>query len=1141
MYSDLKQRFYRISRTLGFGVVIGVSVGLSFATLSSGVAAAQAVANAKLHGTVTDQGGLAVPNAVVTVTQTESGFKVTGKSDESGQYTLPNLPVGNYTVIFTAPGFSAYERSGILLQVGNDSTVDGSMQVGAVTDTISVVAGATEVQTEDTAISTVVDQARVVDLPLNGRNAANLVLLSGASAPTTNGNMTSTKSYGSTGTSAIGGALNIAVAGGQGNQINYLLDGGDHNDSFSNVNMPFPFPDVLQEFNVSTTGLAAQYGVHSSAAVNIVTKSGSNQWHGGLFEFLRNSYANANNRINGYTDLKRNQFGGYAGGPILHDKLFFFGGYQHTALRIAPASTSSFVPTADMLSGNFTPYLQYQRGLSASNTCPTLQTSAGFVYDPVACTATIDTALFSPVAINLMKYLPTTKTQNAAGLVSYAVPAPQDENQWIGRLDQAISPRHTVFVRYFMTNFYQKSLFNGNLLNAINPGLKDRGKYGTFGDNFTFSPSVNNALRLTVTRLAIARGAPGDLISPSTLGSNVFSGVPNYIYLNVSGAFTASCGSCAPTHYVTNHYQAADDVSIQRGKHFIQAGVDYIHEELNLGGINTENGQFTFNASYSGLGLADLLLGAPNTFSQAYGPGAAAHLRYNYFGYYAQDTWHAAKGLTINAGLRWEPWFPEFEKNNIGGEFNQANFDANITSSVYTNAPAGIVFYGDKGVNRGFVNSRYTNFSPRIGFAYDPTGTGKQSFRGSYTLTFEAPELYYDSGFPGNSPNASAQSFTVDNSTNLTDSVKSFDNPWKKISGGNPYPTEYPAPANVAFPATNVSTGLYPSNLSRTYMHQYNASYQNQVSPNWLLSANYIGTSTIHLWGFQPINYATPAPTATGAAASTNNTSQRYVLFRAAVANGTTAGKRYGAFSSTSDYGMANFNGLILTANHRVANNFSVLANYTFSHCLSNLNYTGDNTPPAQNPNDHSAEYASCNFDTTHNLTISGVVTSPKLKERVLNYTAGGWQVSPLFTYRTGMPYTVTDGTDRSLTAIGQDRPNRVAGVSLYSKNLFPAAGVKPLWVNAAAYTLQPLGTFGNETPLTARGPGFVNMDVAISKRFPILERANLELRGEAFNVLNHPNYSNPNTAISSSSTFGRITTTANDARLLQIATKITF
>ena len=437
---------------------------------------------------------------------------------------------------------------------------------------------------------------------------------------------------------------------------------------------------------------------------------------------------------------------------------------------------------------------------------------------------------------------------------------------------------------------------------------------------------------------------------------------------------------------------------------------------------------------------------------------------------------------------------------------------------------------------RGSVTSRHA-----FGFALDPRGDGKQSLRGSYTLTFEAPELYYDSGFPINAPYASAQNLTLDNSTNLTDSVKSFDNPWKKIAGGNPFPSQYPPTSNAAFPAGNIATQVYPKNLRRTYMHQYNASYQNQVSRNWLVSASYVGTHTVHLWGFQPVNYATPSPTPTGAAASTNNTAQRYILYRAAIAKGTTAGTRFSGFNSTADYGMANYNGLILTANHRVANNFSVLANYTWSHCLSNLNYTGDNTPPAQDPNNTNAEYASCNFDITHNVTVSGVLTSPRLKRRALDYAAGGWQLSPLLSIRTGQPYTVTLGTDNSLTNIGQDRPNLVAGASLYAKNLFPVGSKNPVWINPAAYTAAASGTFGNERPFSARGPGFANVDIAISKHFPIFERSQLEIRGEAFNLLNHPNYSNPVTAINSTSTFGRITSTATDARLLQIAAKITF
>lgn len=270
-------------------------------------AEAQAVANAKMHGTVTDSSGAIIPKATVTAVQTESGATVVAITSDAGSFLLPNLPVGSYTLKIAAPGFQTYSRTGILLQVSNDIEIDAPLTIGSTDTVVNVEGGGTQLQTEDNAITTIVDRERTVDLPLNGRNAANLVLLSGGAAPTANGNITSSKTYGSSGGSAIGGSVNISVSGGQGNQLNFLLDGGDNNDPAYNTNLPFPFPDALQEFSVQTTGLAAQYGVHPSGTVNIVTKSGGNQFHGGVFEFLRNNYANASNRISGRVDqLKRN-------------------------------------------------------------------------------------------------------------------------------------------------------------------------------------------------------------------------------------------------------------------------------------------------------------------------------------------------------------------------------------------------------------------------------------------------------------------------------------------------------------------------------------------------------------------------------------------------------------------------------------------------------------------------------------------------------------------------------------------------------------------------------------------------------------------------------------------------------------------
>ncbi len=1144
-------------------------------------ALAQAVANAKIHGTVTDQSGAVVPKATVVATQLESGQSTTAISTDAGDFLLPNLAVGAYTLKITAPGFQTYSRTGIVLQVSNDIEITAPMVIGSTDTVVNVEASASQVQTEDNSINTVVDQARTVDLPLNGRNAANLVLLSGSAAPTGSGHVASATTYGSVGVNAIGGSVTISVAGGQSNQINFLMDGGDNNDNAFNTNLPFPFPDALQEFSVQTTGLQAQYGLHPSGTVNIVTKSGGNQYHGGVFEFLRNNYANASNRITGLVDtLKRNQYGAFLGGPILHDKLFFFGGYQGTALRITQSNTAT-IPTAAQLSGNWTPYFTALRGSSA--VCPFAPASplgngtsvtnalylklkaANYTLDPTPanCTATIAPSLYSNTALNVSKLLPTGATSDALGSVTFSTPYPQNENQWIGRLDHTISARQNVFARYFMTNYSATPLFAGNLLNSVNPGLIDRDKTLTLGHNFIINAQTTNAIRLTANRLAVQRAPANDLPNIASLGSNITQSEVHSLYLAVTGAFQAACTQCTPFAIVTNQLQGADDLSHISGKHFFQFGVDYIDQLYNQKHFNNEDGFFTFGGAYSGVAISDFLLGAPTTLTQSNGgPGALLHLRDNYLGVYAQDTYHLTKTLVLNLGLRWEPYFPAYNKDNRGQTFSQAAFNAGTVSNVFVNAPAGLQFVGDPGVSNSIVTEKLGEVSPRIGFAFDPSGTGKQSLRGSYALLFDQTDTdqnleYTDSGVPY----GGAVSVALNNTTYK----KNLDNPYQGVVGGNPFPSPYPPTSTVAFPAANISLNVNPASGGRTYMNQYNLSYQYQVSPKWLLTASYLGTHTVHLYGLFPLNYATyypgtstgvagscgtltPVPAAGVACSSTGNTTQRLRLYQQT--GGTGAGTRYGMFSQLAPYGSANYNGVILTANHSFANNFTVLANYTYSKCLENIDFSGDTSPLPQNPANLSAEYGPCNFDVKHNFSISGVFTTPKIQNHLLNAVAGGFQVSPLFAYRTGMPFTIIDGSDVSLTGIGLDRPNVVPGVPVYAKNFFPKSTNKyPQWYNPAAFTLAAPGTFGNEAPMSLRGPGYANLDLAISKFFTIYDRAKLELRGEAFNALNHPNYNTPtnssniNPQLSSfnAATAGFITSTANDPRLLQIAVKITF
>ena len=325
--------------------------------------------------------------------------------------------------------------------------------------------------------------------------------------------------------------------------------------------------------------------------------------------------------------------------------------------------------------------------------------------------------------------------------------------------------------------------------------------------------------------------------------------------------------------------------------------------------------------------------------------------------------------------------------------------------------------------------------------------------------------------------------------------------------------------------------------------------------------------NTVHLLGTYPVNYATfypgtstgvagscgtlsPVPAAGSPCSSTSNNTQRLKLYQQSGGVAGSAGTRYAAFNQLSNYGMANYNGLILTVNHQFAKNYTVLANYTYSKCLANQNFSGDTTPGPQNPNDLASEYGNCNFDVTHNVTVSGVFLTPKLSNHLLNLVVGGIQVSPLFSHRTGSPFTVTPGTDVSLTGQGNDRANVVPGVAVYQRNFFPGTKNRyPQWFNPAAFAPAAAGTFGNLQPFSLRGPAFTNMDVAVSKFFPLYERARLELRGEAFNLFNHPNYSNPvgaslivpQLAALNSPTAGLITSTSNDARILQLAAKITF
>src|SRR5690348_10471027 len=455
--------------------------------LLAGGAALWAQSTAQINGTVRDAGGLAVTDATVKVTQTATGAVRTANSVADGSYVLANLPIGPYLLEVTKEGFTKYAQSGIVLQVDSNPTIDVAMKVGSVTEQVTVQADANMVETHTTSVGTVVDNQRVVEMPLNGRNATQLVFLAGmATIGGANGGfLNSVRNY---------PTVMISVAGGVANQQTYALDGANHNDAYNGLNLPLPFPDALQEFKVETSALPAQYGLHSTAAVNAITKSGTNQWHGNLFEFIRNGDLNARDYFAPTRDsLKRNQFGGTVGAPIIKDKLFFFAGYQGTELKSDGTQNSAFVPTQQELQGNFT--------VAASSACGkaiTLPSSLGFTKNQISPT------LLNPAALKITSYLPVPA--NPCGQVNYGLLSNQSEHMGVARIDYQQSAKSQIFGRFYVTNFAQPSTFDGKNALTLNSNAQEDRVYSlTLGDTYLFGSNIVSSFRIGENRAEIPK------------------------------------------------------------------------------------------------------------------------------------------------------------------------------------------------------------------------------------------------------------------------------------------------------------------------------------------------------------------------------------------------------------------------------------------------------------------------------------------------------------------------------------------------------------------------------------------------------------------------------------------------------------
>jgi Carboxypeptidase regulatory-like domain/TonB dependent receptor len=1099
--------------------LLGVAVLMVLCCLSTGLAHAQAVGSGQIQGTISDPNGAAVVGATVEAVQQESGLRRVVQSAPDGGYNLPNLPVGPYQLNVTLTGFDAYHQSGIVIQVGNNLRLDVKLQVGGVTQTVQVDAGASMVQTEDQSVSQVIDPQRVVDIPLNGRQPTQLILLTGAATTAPAGDNVGTKNYPS--------SVSLSIAGSQGTSTNYLMDGADNNDALTNVNLPFPFPDAVQEFSVQTSGLSAQYGLHPGAVVNIVTKSGTNAFHGTVFNFFRNGDMNADNYFSTKQDsLKRNQFGGAVGGPIVRDKLLFFGGYQGTRTRQQSNSTTSYVPTQAILNGDWTAF----EAADCHSNGKVLTLGGPFVGDQISPSE------YNPAALAVEKYLPLAT--NPCGKIVYGVPNPQNEDQYIGRVDWTLNQKQTLFGRYFLTHYVQPGFFGGNLLQAANPALNDQAQTVDLGHTWSINSTLVNSFHLNGTRNSIARGGNSGLINPMDVGINISSPVPNYIYLAVSGDFTAACGTCETYDITTNAINVVEDLFWTKGKHHFGFGVNYLYDHLNLQGTNNANSQLTFNGSFNGDALADFMLG--NLYTIYQGNDTGSTWRKNIMAGYAQDTYQVTPKLTLNAGVRWESDLPEVETAGRGVSYSAAAFAAGTTSDVFKTAPAGLLFYGDKGIPHGYIQHHFDHFEPRVGFAFDPRGKGEESIRASYTLGFQTPEVYLEDRFENNAPYGDA--------ITLTDPAGGLSNPYAAYPGGNPFPQPFPPSHTTAFFPTQGSYFVFPTNLKPSYTQTWNLTLQKQFAKTWEVTAAYLGNHVLHIWAGNEQNPAvyipgawtgpgscgalTVSPGLGAPCSSTKNTSSRRTL----LLQNPASGAYYSQVSEEYDGGASNYNGVLITLQHRFATYFTLLSNYTYSHCLTGATDGGDLGGDAfQNPANPNADYSNCGEDIRHNFVTSIVAKSDLKGGGLMRSFLNGWQVAPIISATSGTAFTPLSGEDNSLTGVGNDRPNLIGTPYKHSDG-------RRVWLNPTSFQANATGTFGDTRPNSLYGPDYVDLDGAVMKYISMPEKTQLEVRAECFNCLNHPNLSVPNLTISNPSLFGTITTTgSNQARILQLSLKVDF
>ncbi len=1053
-------------------------------------AAVNAQTTATLLGQITDPSGTPVAGAAVKVENTGTGLTRETRSNSAGEYLIPTIPTGVYQVTVTASGFKTFVQSGVQLPVEQNIRVDAHLQIGQVTETINVAANVVNVDTESATLGATVDNVRVANLPLNGLQVLSLAtILPGVGQASLPVVVTNSR-----------GGPNMSISGSRTNNLNVMLDGSTFITAKHGSSQNLPSPDTLDEFRILTNSYSAEYGRTSGGVILAVTKSGTNQFHGSLFEFLRNDALNARSAFAATKPfLRQNQFGGTVGGPVRlphydgRNRTFFFFSYE--GLQIRQQSLNTFSPmTAAERSGNFA-------------------TSKTAIKDPLTGLAfpgnQIPSSRFDPMAQNILKdYIPVLV--NGQPQLQSLVSIPQSRNQYTFKGDHRFSTSDNLWIRYFRNlDGTPVNLSGGGNIYALASPRDNLVQSAAVSENHTFSPSLLNEAHASYTRIDNYGPASAANQTPQELGGNYNQDgpIPFAPSVTVQGRFTMIPNQ--PWKEVDNLFQLDDKLSWIHGRHAIKAGVMVLYFRTFLQTQFQTSGVYNFDGTATGNSAADFLLGKPISFSQAsiYNDsprGGSAE-------FFVQDDIAVTRRLKINLGLRYNdpiPWHERFD--------HLALIIPGKQSTKYSQAPAGLLYPGDPGIPGSLIQPDRNDFAPRIGFAWDLFGNGRTAVRGAYGLFYVPEYAFYIDRTYENPPNQAGI---------LLSSPPSMSNPFQGRNDPFPYT---PDPNHPVF-VTPIEAFTPNPNLRDGYSQQFNLNLQHQFGADLVVQAGYVGQLGRKLSQLRDINAAVYGPGATAA-----NAQQRRPYLP----------QYYSDIGQLNSDANSNYNSLQALAQKRFSHGYTVQVSYTYSKSIDNASLGIAGSTVLQNPNNYGeGERGLSDFDQRHLLRINGVWDIPFLQKHGWMTTAfGGWRISGIVNYSAGLPFTVVSGRDIALEGLGRNdgaqRPNVIGIGSLDTER--SRTDQIAQYFNAAAFALPPTGQYGNSGRTSLIGPGSFNTDIGLMKNFRMpREFGSLQFRGEIFNVANYVNLSQPISNMNSP-TFGKITG-SGAARVVQFALRYDF